>query len=246
MLFLEPQRTPYDVQFSILGIPVRIHPLFWLIAILPMLNGRRFDTLLALLWVGCVFLSILIHELGHALTVRYFGGRPWITLYGFGGLAAYRPNEWTRAFDPTARDVLISLAGPAAGFSLAGITFLSLAALGVPVQVQGLDVELGDQIWQSNAYLAFFLTQLIFVNLVWNLLNLLPVIPLDGGQVLQSVLVRLGGIGGYAQAIMTSLFVAAAVAIFAAVRLQSAFLVILFAYLAFQSYQLWQSIRYRR
>ena len=45
------------------------------------------------IWLAVVTVSILIHELGHAVAIRYYGYRPWITLYGLGGLASYNPDE---------------------------------------------------------------------------------------------------------------------------------------------------------
>ena len=62
MLFQPPQPTPYDLRFSVAGIPVTVHPLFWLIALL---LGSTGDILLVPIWVGVIFVSILVHELGH-------------------------------------------------------------------------------------------------------------------------------------------------------------------------------------
>ena len=86
--------TAYDLRFRLLGVPVRIHPLFWLVACLlggPWLEGRWGAGYL-LLWVACVFVSILVHELGHVLAGRAFGARGHILLYSFGGLAIGRPS----------------------------------------------------------------------------------------------------------------------------------------------------------
>ena len=65
MLIGEPPRTPYDLNFSLLGIPVRIHPFFWLAGLL--LGPRQGGPPAILLWIAAVFLAILVHELGHAL-----------------------------------------------------------------------------------------------------------------------------------------------------------------------------------
>lgn len=59
--------TPYDLRFQLLGMPVRVHPLFWLVA--AMLGWRNENIPLVLIWVGCVFVSILVHEYGHGLVV---------------------------------------------------------------------------------------------------------------------------------------------------------------------------------
>ncbi len=89
---LEPKRTNYDIHFRIGSIPVRIHPLFWVI---PLLLGIQPNVkpLHSFIWLAAVTVSILIHELGHALAIRYYGYRPWITLYALGGLASYNPKK---------------------------------------------------------------------------------------------------------------------------------------------------------
>lgn len=245
MLFVEPPKTSYDLCFKVTDIPVRIHPMFWLIALLPTMGMAPFDTLQAAVFVACFFVSILVHELGHAFTVRYYGGRPWITLYGFGGLASYRPRDFTRPADPTVRSLLISVAGPLAGFSLAAVALFFVMATGVFGGFRGLGVDIANDLWQSNPYLAYFLTQLIFINVIWNLINLIPVFPLDGGQVAQALFVRANGVAGYRQSIMMSMFLAGATAIYVAVQWKNPLFVFFFAYLAFQSYQLWQAVRHQ-
>ena len=72
MLLGEPPRTGGDLNFQLFGIPVRVHPLFWLIAVLLGISGDPQPAEI-LLWVVAVFVSILVHELGHALTMRAFG-----------------------------------------------------------------------------------------------------------------------------------------------------------------------------
>ncbi|MBL9123796.1 MAG: M50 family metallopeptidase, partial [Planctomycetaceae bacterium] len=120
MLFVEPPRTQFDLNFSVLGIPVRVHPLFWLVCLL--LGGDR-DVSSALRWVGVVFVSILVHELGHALVARSYGANPWITLYSFGGLASYRG-----ARTDTKSSIAIILAGPMAGFLFAAFLVVAIIA----------------------------------------------------------------------------------------------------------------------
>jgi stage IV sporulation protein FB len=70
-MFQIPPPTRFDLRFSILGFPVRVHPLFWVIALL--LGSGSGNLFYMLLWVIGVFISILIHELGHALAFRRYG-----------------------------------------------------------------------------------------------------------------------------------------------------------------------------
>ncbi len=86
MLLGEPGRTDFDLHFRCCGIPVRVHPGFWAIAALISMPAGR-EPLPVLGFALAVFLSILIHELGHALAFRQCGIQSHIVLYHFGGLA---------------------------------------------------------------------------------------------------------------------------------------------------------------
>jgi membrane protein implicated in regulation of membrane protease activity len=83
-----------------------------------------------LFWVGACFVSILVHELGHALAARACGWEPWITLHGFGGLASYQPT-----YRSPQRHVLITFAGGA----LVG-ALLALADAALWAQVVGFSL----------------------------------------------------------------------------------------------------------
>ena len=120
MLLGEPSRTQYDLNFALFGIPVRVHPLFWLVACCSaMPNGGDGSAILT--WIAAVFFSILIHELGHAMVIRIRRIYPWIMLYSMGGLASCDPastRRWTMRTTHW-RQILICAAGPVAGFLLA-------------------------------------------------------------------------------------------------------------------------------
>src|SRR5690242_20582776 len=98
------------------GIPIRVSPSFWIFSALwgwMSLPLDRWGYSYLLVWVGCMLVSILIHELGHALTALSFGERSHIVLYSFGGLAIgdfQRVRRWQR--------IVIYLAGPGAGLLL--------------------------------------------------------------------------------------------------------------------------------
>ena len=71
-------------HFKIAGIPVRVEPIFFVIAVL---FGLRYDSLhLIIVWVVCTFVSILVHELGHGFALKAFGQPSAIVLHGFGGV----------------------------------------------------------------------------------------------------------------------------------------------------------------
>ncbi|NOZ40262.1 MAG: hypothetical protein GXP24_08560 [Planctomycetes bacterium] len=85
-MLAEPPPTQADVHFRVLGIPVRVHPFFWIITLIIGMRGDSAPPAEVLSWIVAVFVSILIHELGHALVQRRFGGQPRIVLHGMGGL----------------------------------------------------------------------------------------------------------------------------------------------------------------
>lgn len=223
MLFASSAPTPYDLNFKLLGFPVRITPLFWVLALI---LGMDYPLNLAVVWVGAVLVSILVHELGHAFVQRAFGGRPEITLYAFGGLA-YAPG----VRDGWWRQVLISLAGPAAGFVLAGVVWGFVSAFGFPNAILG----------------SFFLKALLLVNVAWGVINLAPIWPLDGGHVARELLtVAMPPATGIRVSLWLSMLCAAAVAAVLFALTGSLWNVALFGMLAYQSYETLQQYRASR
>jgi membrane-associated protease RseP (regulator of RpoE activity) len=214
-MFAEPPPSQGDLHFTLLGIPVRVHPLFWVVALILGLNGRR-RMVDVFICVVAVFVSILVHELGHALTMRRLGLRPWIVLHGMGGLAGYdtaqlhgsRASGWVH-------QVLISAAGPGAGFLLALVVAGIVKATG-----HSVDVSFGAPygVWVgaegiSEPALDVLVNSLLFISVIWGLVNLLPVYPLDGGQIAREVFLRLDARKGIPRSLILSTVVAAALAV---------------------------------
>ncbi len=245
MIFAEPPPSRYDLHLRVLGFPVRVHPFFWLVSALLGIGPEEEPELGAVLvWVVCVFVSILLHELGHALAMRALGRDARIVLYGFGGLTISSHLPWanrTRLSAPWDQ-VLISLAGPGAGFLAVALLWLILRLVGTPL-VFALGGPLGFG-WYfegiDNPRLEMLLGDLVFINFFWGLVNLVPVHPLDGGKVLHALLVHFQGPRAVRQVHLISAVVAALVAVLALVRLKSLFVALLFGLLAayhFRSYQ---------
>lgn len=148
---------------KVLGIPTKIDTSFWVLSLF-IASSRGFDVPLMLEWLVVVFVSVLFHELGHALVGRWFGLSPQITLYSMGGL-----TSWSEAKEIShGKNLAISLAGPTAGFLLGGICFLAGPALLTAVPSKLFTYAYQDLIW---------------VNIGWGIFNLLPILPLDGGHV---------------------------------------------------------------
>lgn len=168
MFALEPPPTRADLNWRFLGFPVRISPWFWLGTVLLGWRGARDLDELAV-WTACVFVSILAHELGHALTARAFGAREGrIVFTGFGGLAINGGGlkRWQR---------IVELAcGPGGGFVFAGLVWLAQRFVLDPASMSPLGVMAVEN--------------LIFIGLVWGLVNFVPVFPLDGGQIAHEVI----------------------------------------------------------
>lgn len=224
--------TSYDLRFSLLGIPVRVHPMFWLGAVVLGLGGN--DSLAnMLLWVGAVFVSIVVHEMGHALTARAYGWEPWISLHAFGGLASYRPT-----YHSSLAQLLITFAGPLAGFAFAALILGVVAATGHRVQLGWFGTIFPFRYEPLDAPRADKLVfDLLFINIAWGLINLLPVLPLDGGRIASVLLEEFSPRDGYRQALWMSVIGGAIVAFVAFSRLKQPYLGMLFAYLAIMAYQ---------
>src|SRR5262249_19067085 len=145
-----------------------------------------------------VFVSLLIHELGHVFMGQVFGAYGHIVLYSFGGLAIGSSNlsgRWKR--------IAVSFAGPGAQFVLLGLIWLvtdfALPALSLSPGVK--------------RFLDIVLFQLWSINLWWPILNLLPIWPLDGGRITREVLDWLMPQGGVRTSLGVSFVVAGLLAI---------------------------------
>lgn len=203
-------------QFTLLGYPVRVHWTFWLVS--AMMSGAfsmqgREMFLHLVIWVAAVFVSILWHELGHAQAHRKFGGHAEILLYSMGGLCSGRGRGlYTRH-----QDMWISAAGPGASLFLFGIVlaihwFTPLASL--------------------SPIAAKLIVILLWINGFWTVVNLLPVLPLDGGQIFRAFMAnrnpRIAPIVG--------MVVAGAVAV-GGLMIGLTFMAIFFGYLAYTNWQ---------
>jgi len=219
--------TPLDLEFRLFGIPVRVSSWFWAAGVFlgyPLLRDGKFPYLLA--WMLVLFVSILVHELGHALMARRFGYSSQILLYHFGGLAFYQQNG--RHSSTLWQSILISFAGPMAGFLLFGLVLF--------FQIFGLQHLPAETNPEFLYLLDFVLSRLIFINLFWGLINLLPVLPLDGGQICRDVCTMFNRHNGIWYAIRISIVIAAGAAL-AMFLMGQTFAAILFAILCANNIQ---------
>jgi stage IV sporulation protein FB len=235
-MFGVPGPTEFDVRFRVLGVPVRIHPLFWAMAAMLGWNLTAGSGSFLLVWVACVFFSILVHEFGHALTARMFGADPSVVLYTFGGLCVYQnPQEDLR------KRLLVLIMGPGAGFLLMGATILVASVM---FKASPLDIWHGHFPPGTPPLAAVATLFLIDINLFWGILNLLPIMPLDGGQIAMVLLTMHNRSQGLLRAYIVSLVTAGLVAIYF-IRTEQYINALLFGYLGMMSYQNLQALHYQ-
>ncbi len=182
------------LRFTIFGIPVVVEPWFWVI--MALLGGgldalqRNYpaDYIGVVMFMMAGFISVLVHELGHALVGwKRGGGQVWIRLWALGGLAHQQGGRLDRK-----NKCFMILAGPGAGLILAGLSMIAVFVIfPFPESAQRLLLYLTYTnifhqemltIFPDNRPIYGFLNSLIWVNVWWSILNLIPLYPLDGGQ----------------------------------------------------------------
>lgn len=238
-MFGEPPRSRFDLEFKVGSIPVRIHPLFWLAGILLGFSSRGTGQQVVL-WVAAMFVSILVHELGHALVARAYGWPPHIVMHGMGGLAIYTPTHQKRF--PRA---LIAFSGPGAGFVLGGAMLAAIVWTGHSVGVPLTDIRLGEGPPLMTGRLGLFINYMLFMNIVWGLINLAPIHPLDGGAIAGTLIEKYRPRDGLTLSLKLSIAASIALAVVGMMLWRSFFMAMLFGILAFQSWQLLQQARHQ-
>jgi stage IV sporulation protein FB len=145
--------------FTLAGVPVSVSPWYLLLLVY---FGYRGSIATGMLFALCITISLLAHEMGHALVARAYKLQPQVLLHGFGGLTGHeRPKS-------NGAEALIVAAGPVAGLLTAAISQLVLAY--APISSPGT-------LW--------FLEEMVWLNTFWSLFNLLPMWPMDGGQLMR-------------------------------------------------------------
>ena len=189
-----PGRTPVDhvggrgrayaacvarAHFRIFGIPVRVEPFFVVVAFL---FGIRLEPLwVVFAFAVIVFVSVLVHELGHAVTYRLLGQRSAIVLHGFGGFTV--PTGGGRRALSKPKSILVSLSG-----ALTQLVVLGLPAYFVFYRTDwGLQQRIDYAFDQGFFSWAPVLYYLQWVSIWWAVFNLLPIRPLDGGHVAEEL-----------------------------------------------------------
>ena len=182
------------IRFTLFGVPVSIHPTLWLtLAFL----GRAFavtsvvELICVLLFIIAAFAILLAHEMGHALVGRLLGGgQPSVYLAWLGGDCTNETARLTRL-----QGVVMTLAGP-----LCSLGVGLLAYVGLCLYVGNFSLGSAMAFYFAVGYMPadvltvfpplamFFFFYTIEVSCWWTLLNMLPIFPLDGGQIMQGLM----------------------------------------------------------
>lgn len=199
-------------------IPITIHPFFWLFAAL--IGWLSSGTLVGVfVWVGIIFFSVLIHEYGHALAALFFKQNARIQLVALGGLTIFdgpKLKFW--------QQFIITLNGPLFGFLLFLLATFLLQFSFPPFLMQVLK-----------------LTQ--FANLFWTVVNLIPVLPLDGGQLLRITLEGFFGVQGFKASLLIGTLIALLISL-GFFLVQNFFIGAFFFLFAYQSFSAWRESRF--
>lgn len=162
--------------FRVFGIQLAVHASFVLLLMFYAVEGWRRGGLTGMVWkvslIILFFACVVLHELGHSLTARRFGVRvSRILLMPIGGMA-----EFDRIPTKPSTELLITIAGPAVNFVLAGLL--------LPFFWHDLiqDTTLPPFGWREMG------VQLLLANMVMGVFNLLPVFPMDGGRIFRALL----------------------------------------------------------
>jgi len=195
-------------------IPIRLDPsLFIILALIGYTPGVTLNEILV--WVVVAAFCILVHELGHAVAFLAFGRQPSVLLYGFGGVTSAEGGmgPWS--------SLTTSLAGPIAGFGLGGLILLGGMSAGSPAD--------GTLLHTAYRYG-------LFACFGFGILNLLPILPLDGGAALAAFLRGVQGPSGEQVARYVSIGVASLLAL-VALRFGQVFAGLFGVMFAAQNYQ---------
>lgn len=160
------------------GIDVYVHATFllligWVGYSYWLEHGTIAEVINGILFILALFLCVVLHEYGHALTARKYGIKTRdITLYPIGGVARLE-----RMPDKPIEELWVALMGPVVNVVISGVLFAVLAATGNLTPLTGLTIASGS-----------FLMRLMVVNIWLVLFNLIPAFPMDGGRVLRAIL----------------------------------------------------------
>ncbi|RPI86227.1 MAG: hypothetical protein EHM42_06205 [Planctomycetaceae bacterium] len=167
---------------TIFGAQLRIS---WFLPLVLLWFFQQFGMAVGLLVGGCLFASVLAHEIGHVLAARSLGLKAdAILLWPLGGLAAIEPTSIARV------DFLVAAAGPLVNLGLCAglLPLVALQGAGWPAVLNPLVIEVSPTL-AERGFPAIEVCEVLFaLNWLLLLVNLIPALPLDGGRMLRAFL----------------------------------------------------------
>ncbi len=163
---------------KIFGIDIKMNITFlflllWVASSSLLTGASLANAVTEVLFVIALFMIVVLHELGHALTARGFGiSTTDITLLPIGGVAHLEKMP-----DDPKQEFMVAIAGPAVNLLLAGLLTAALLVFGF------FNQPISMAMIESNLW-----ARLLTANLSLFLFNLIPAFPMDGGRVLRSLL----------------------------------------------------------
>jgi stage IV sporulation protein FB len=189
----------FNLSFRVFGTSIKITIWFWVFSALfgYMMGVHREGWQIFLVWILCNLIAWIVKEVGHVIAGRFFGIPGGIVLGGMGGSAV---GDYAQA--PRWQQIIIYAAGP-----ITALAFYSLIFFGA----HKITTNLAN--FGRFELIAFWgMTYLAFLTLFWNLLNLLPILPMDGGKILQAAIGYVVGRRDFLVAAIVSFLLAASVA----------------------------------
>jgi stage IV sporulation protein FB len=188
--------TPGSLRFRLLGFPVAIN---WSVLFVgALIVTSRLPILAIFLFFPAAIVSILIHELGHALAARRLGGSvESVVLYMMGGLTTWSARA---SLSPSKR-IFISAAGSGTEI-IVGAGVFALMKTGVlgDVAVHVMSHPFDNGFWQAGyaeQYIAYTAGAFVWVSVMWGVLNWLPIGGFDGSHMLREFMVMRNPQRGY-------------------------------------------------
>ncbi|MDO5308615.1 MAG: hypothetical protein Q4G03_03870 [Planctomycetia bacterium] len=262
----------YDWKFHIAGIPIVVKPTFWLLCVMfsPFLSNNTAagqPWLFGFIgWALALLTTFLIHELGHALAIRWlYKGSPRIvlgigmaepTVFVFGGVTyeTYNHSTFRTILGTPLKNATVTLAGPFLALFVAGLGLVLAGATGSALRygtalylpycfpfnwVQGI-----TSVHPLSLMFGYFFYGFFYSATLWSFLNLLPIFPLDGGR----VILALTSGNGVEKGLLYTLPISMAFSAIMAIMLlssQSIFGAIFMAWITISNFRTWRALSRR-
>lgn len=209
------------LRWRLLGISFSIAPSFWIMnflwALLIYCFGMQRNDIggfvwFAIIWTLCTLVAVMVHELGHVATARIFGSPGQVALAGMGGQTVGEYQElrpWQR--------IIVIANGPLAGLALIAVlayfdsrwwNLLVDDWLNLPGLKLNFNFVARFGMLRFNPTYIEAMSLLFFLSLFMNVMNLFPIIPMDGGMIFKEICVLIWPRGGLRLAFICSFVLA--------------------------------------